>query len=357
MPIVDPNDYIPHLIIWSTFNIFAACSNIVLLTVTLISQRRAANHVLVNLEVIFIFTSASASLLIWTGHARDLHPPHNLCFSNALLAMSNVPFMGGSALAIVIKVWGSVMIACHPRWRPTVEWIIWMPFLVALPYVSGLPLLDSQIGLQDRSKIFRGSPFYCVLDQPSLQNAASGFGAAYTFMCLVLSTWTTFNLITTRWRVRRIIEYPGVSYPFVCRVLLFSILVSAAFVVGILSLLSTFAAVVPDVVLSSCGVGVFFIFSTAKPIIQFVFRCRRVKSVTTRTVSPWHSGLANTVAETPQELLTFAVRSDLSGSAKTASVGFIDEQSWRAKTVATPDAESGLEDEESGYSKEPSLPR
>ncbi|KAJ6606364.1 hypothetical protein DFH09DRAFT_1299627 [Mycena vulgaris] len=362
MSVVNPNDFIPHLIAWSTFNIFSACANIVLLAVTLISQRRDANRVLVNLEFIFIFTSASGSLLIWTGHARDSYPPHGLCFSNALVSMSNVPLMAGSALAIVLKVWGGVMIACHPQWRPTVEWMIWMPFLIALPFVSGLPLLfvGLAIGLQDRTKIYRGSPFYCTLDHPSLQNAASGFGAVFTLMCLVLATWTTVNLITTRWRVRRIIEYPGVSYPFVCRTLLFSMFVSVAFVVGILSLLSSFSAVVPDVLLSTCGVGVFFIFSTAKPVMQFVFRCRRVKSITTaRTGSPsgWHSGTAfNTVAETPQELLTFSV-SELSGIAKTDSVALIDDQSlWRVKAIVTPDAECVQEDGRSGHSSEPAAP-
>ncbi|KAJ7491190.1 hypothetical protein FB451DRAFT_1389918 [Mycena latifolia] len=347
MSIVNPNDYIPELTVWSTFNIFAACSNIILLAVTLISQRRDANPVLINLEGIFVFTSASGSLLIWTGHARDSHPPYGLCFTNALVGMSNVPFMAGSALSIVLKVWGSVMIACHPRWGKAVGYIIWMPVLIALPYVSGIPLLLAglAIGLQDRSKIYRGSPFYCTLDVPPLQNAASGFGAAYTFLSLVLAIWTTFNLITTRWRVRRIIEYPGVSYPFVCRTLLFSIFVSVAFVVGILSLVSTFSAIAPDVVLSSCGVGVFFIFSTAKPIIQFVFRCRRVKSITSATTaSPWRTGTGtpNTVVEAPQELLTFSV-SELSGSAKTASVGLIDDPSlWRVK-ASTPDTEYGKE--------------
>lgn len=164
MSIVDPNEYIPHLIVWSTFNIFAACANTALLVVTLISQRRDANRVLVNLVFIFILTSATGPLLIWTGHARDLHPPYGLCLFNASIGMANVPFMAGSALAIVLKVWGSVMTACFIRWRPIVKWIIWTPFvrhllngtwkirslsrliqLLALPYLSGLPLFIAGI--------------------------------------------------------------------------------------------------------------------------------------------------------------------------------------------------------------------
>ncbi|KAJ7771559.1 hypothetical protein B0H16DRAFT_1305969 [Mycena metata] len=256
MSVVDPHEHLPLLTVWSTFNIFAACANSVLLAVTLVSQRWDTNYVLVNLEAIFILTSAGGSLLVWTGHALDQHPPYKLCLVNASLGMANVPLMAGSALAIVLKVWGGVMIACHPRWQPVVKWIIWMPLVV----------YSIRIGNQNPSTVYRGSPFYCVVDHPMLQNATSGFGAAYTFLCLVLSVWTTVNLIATRWRIRRIIEYPGVSYPFVCRTLFFSIFVGVAFaqVVGIVSLTSTFSAMIPDVVLSSCCVAAFFIFSTSK---------------------------------------------------------------------------------------------
>ncbi|KAJ6546924.1 hypothetical protein B0H19DRAFT_1265900 [Mycena capillaripes] len=346
MSIVDPNEYAPHLIVWSTFNIFAACSNTILLAVTLISQRRNANRVLVNLELIFILTSACGSILIWTGHARDLHPPYGLCLFNASIGMANVPLMAGSAFAIVLKVWGSVMIPCHPRWQPIVKWIIWKPFLLALPYVSGFPLFVAGLvlGTRDPSKVYRGSPFYCVVENPPVQNAASGFGAAYTFLCLVLSVWTTVNLISTRWRVRRLIEYPGVSYSFVCRTLVFSIFVSVAFVVGILSLMSTFASIVPDVVLASCAVAVFFIFSTSKPIIQFVFGCGHVKTLTTQSPSPKPSpSNAATETEVPRELLTLS----LSASVTTAS----DQSVWRIKAVEA-DADDGREEGTSSHFKE-----
>ncbi|KAJ7778628.1 hypothetical protein DFH07DRAFT_795364 [Mycena maculata] len=355
MSVVNPNEHFQLLIVWSTFNIFAACANAILLAIMLISQRWNSNPILVNLELIFVWTCSSGSLLIWTGHALDSDPPYGLCLANASMSMANVPLQAASALAIVLKVWGCVMIACHPRWRPAVEWIIWLPFLIALPFVSGLPLfiIGLVMGLSDRSKIYRGSPFYCVLGHPTVQNASSGFGAVYTFLCLVFAVWTTYNLIMTRWRVRRIIEYPGVSYPFVCRTLFFSIFVGAAFVVGILSLLWTFSAVAPDVVVSSCGVAVFFIFSTARPIIQFVFRCRRVNSVATASDSPgrWPSGVAT--IDAPQELsmLTFSI-SNLGGS--TASSTLADEPPlWRVKPASTSEFEGGLTDSRrGGHSKE-----
>ncbi|KAF8191494.1 hypothetical protein K438DRAFT_1830607 [Mycena galopus ATCC 62051] len=347
--IVQPSEYYAPLIVWSTFNIFAACSIALLLAVTLISQGRDANRLLINLEGIFILTSASGSLLIWTGHALDSHPPYGLCLFNASIGMANVPLMGGSALAIVLKVWGGVLLACRPRSQKIVRWIIWDPVLFGLPYVSGFPVFVAGlvIGVRDRTKVYRGSPFYCVVDNTTLQNAASGFGAAYTFSCLVLASWTTINLIITRWRVRQIIDYPGVSYSFICRTLVFSIFVSVAFVVGILSLMSTFSAIMPDVFLSSCAVAVFFIFSTSKPIIQFVFRCRRVEeSIATRVASPkpWLPDISTTAMEVPRELLTFS----LNGSGTTTSVG---PAIWRIKAQPSI-GEEGQDDGSSGHSKE-----
>lgn len=101
MSVVNPRDHLPHLVTWGTFNIFSACANALLLALTLISQRWEANFLLLHLELIFVLTSGAASLLIWTGHALDLHPPYGLCLPNALAAMSNTPLQGGSAFAIV----------------------------------------------------------------------------------------------------------------------------------------------------------------------------------------------------------------------------------------------------------------
>ncbi|KAJ7684519.1 hypothetical protein DFH06DRAFT_899258, partial [Mycena polygramma] len=263
---VNPNEHIPHLIVWSTFNIFAACSNAVLLAVMLISQRQNTNWVLVNLVLIFIVASATGSLLIWTGHDLDSHPPYGLCLFNASMSVANVPLMAGSAIAIVLEAWGSVVIACHPSWQPALQWTRWKSFLLALPYISGIPLLIAAlvIGTRMPEKVYRGSPFYCVVDNAGLEDASLGFGAAYTFLCLALSGWTSLNLITARWRVRRIIEYPGVSYSFICRTLFFSIFVSVAFVVGVVDLFMAFTTIIPDIALSTCSVAVFFIFSTSK---------------------------------------------------------------------------------------------
>ncbi|KAJ6560223.1 hypothetical protein B0H19DRAFT_1069899 [Mycena capillaripes] len=287
--VVDPSDFMPQLITYSAFNIFATCGLVALFAVTLLVQGVNANPSLLNLELIFIISSSTDSALIWTGHARDPDPPFVLCLLNASATMSNVPLMAGAALSIVAQVWGTAMTIWHPRYRPLMEWVLWTPFLLLFPFVSAIPLFIAgvaaepspyfflKLGLERRSQVFRGSPFYCVVDVESLQSVSSIFGAVFTFISLVLAAWTTVKLLSTRRRAerQRFTEDPGsVSYMFALRVILFSVFVGAAFVSGIVALTSTFDAVIPDIVVASCGVGAFFIFASAKPIVQFVF-CQR----------------------------------------------------------------------------------
>jgi hypothetical protein len=110
MSVVDPSDFMAQLVTWSTFGIFATCGLVGLVAVTLIVQGLNANLSLLNLELIFIISSSSTSALIWTGHARDSHPPFALCLLNGSATMSNTPLMGGAALSLVAQVWGTAMI-------------------------------------------------------------------------------------------------------------------------------------------------------------------------------------------------------------------------------------------------------
>ncbi|KAF7352261.1 hypothetical protein MVEN_01189800 [Mycena venus] len=303
MSVVDPSDYIPQLVVYSTFNIFAACSLVALVAVTLLVQDATANLTLLNLEVIFIISSSTSSALIWTGHARDSHPPFTLCLFNASATMSNTPLMAGAALALVAKVWGTAMIIWHPRYRQLFEWVTWTPFLLSFPYISAIPLFIAGIvsGLQHRNQVFRGSPFYCVVNLDAPQSTSSILGAIFTFISLVLAAWTSVKLIRTRQRTerQRFTSDPGsISFMFAIRVILFSFFVGAAFVSGIVALTSAFDAVVPDIIVASCGVGAFFIFASARPILHFVF-CRRDSR---KTLIPSTTGLSwGSGPITPQE--------------------------------------------------------
>ncbi|KAJ7682067.1 hypothetical protein DFH06DRAFT_1463912 [Mycena polygramma] len=279
MSVVDPSDFMPQLVTYATLNIFATCGLIALIVVTLLAQGRNANPCLLNLELAFIIGSSTDSGLIWTGHARDTDPPFALCLLNGSATMSNIPLVCGAALAIVAEVWGIAMMVWHPRLRPVLEWVVWKPFLLLFPYAVAIPLFIAGLayGLGHRSQVLRGSPFYCLINVHSLQSLSTILGAVFTFVAFVLTTWTGVKLLLSRRRTerQRFTEGPGgLPYVFVLRVMVFSVFIAVAFVVGILALTSAFDAVVPDIIVALCGVGVFFIFASAKPIVQYVC-CRR----------------------------------------------------------------------------------
>ncbi|CAK5279278.1 unnamed protein product [Mycena citricolor] len=348
MSTVNPHDFLPQIYVWNTFNIFAGVANAVLLGAILASQRANANANLLNLIFLFVVTSLTGSSLALTGHALDEHPPFPLCLQSALVAMSNVPVEAGAALALVLRVWGSVVIACRPSQRRAVEIVTCLPFLLAIPLISSLPLFIAGlvIGLGERDRVFRGSPFYCVVDHTTLQDASSGLGAAFTFICLVFAAWTTWLLVTTRWNVRRIIEYPGVSYPLVLRTLTFSIFVGVAFVVGVISLVTSFSGVVPDIFLSTCNVAVFFTFATSRPILEFVFHCRRVGSSATPSSRSHRGTAAPTSTGARHELHMFSLTEIYTESdANPKSGGLVEDppSPWRpyAKESGSPHGDDG----------------
>nr|GAT55966.1 predicted protein [Mycena chlorophos] len=338
---VDPRDYKHIVILWDTFNGFAAGSNAILFVLTLLCQHGEGTHaILLNLLGIFVLVSVSACVLPLSGHAFDMYPPFHLCLYSSVASMWNVPLMAGSALAMVVKVWSGVVIACHPTWRREfLEWVNYTPLLLALPYIAAVPIFVTglSIALQNPSLVFRGSPFYCIVENSALQNAASGLAAGFTLLCLVFSAWITGTLLHSRWRLRQIIDYHGVPYSFVLRTLLFSCFVAVALVVSIVSLTSSFSAVVPDVVVSTCNVALFFIFSTSRTIIDFVFPCRREKPISMPSGIIWHtSGVDSQVSrvdrDAPREMLSFTVvhdaserSSQLESKSKTTRVGTGDD--------------------------------
>ncbi|KAJ7784138.1 hypothetical protein B0H16DRAFT_1296314 [Mycena metata] len=267
MSVANPSDFIPQLITWSTLSIFATWSLVVLLAVTLFLQGPTANSTLINLEFIFIIASSTNSILIWTGHALNPEPPFTLCVFNASAIMANLPLMAGAAVTIVIKVWGTAMMFWHPRCRSTMVWIIWPPFLVLFPFLLAVPIFIAGvvIGLKNRTAVFRGSPFYCVVNLGPIQTTSSLLGAVFTFTSLVLASWTAIKLLGNRRRAgSRLTDDAHLSYAFGLRVLLFSVFTAAAFVSSIVGLTSTFDAVIPDIIVASCGVGAFFIFASSR---------------------------------------------------------------------------------------------
>ncbi|CAK5263177.1 unnamed protein product [Mycena citricolor] len=290
---VDPSGHLAALITWSTLNLFAGVFNTLLFITTLIAQGLDAQATLLNLQIVFILASISNSALVWTGHALRQHVPFSLCTFNAAVNMSNVPLMSGAALAMVAQVWGTAMKTWHPRLEPILAWVVWTPLLVALPYLCAVPLFVTAVilGVTRPADVFRGSPFYCVVNINWIQILTSCFGAIFSLVTLVLAVWTSSRIFVTRQRRQqspsRVHDSgsPLLSHAFIIRVVAFSCFVLAASITGLLALATAFTAVVPDIVLASCGVGAFFIFASSKPILRFVFRCRRKQDAVCQTFS------------------------------------------------------------------------
>jgi hypothetical protein len=60
---VNPRDHLPLLVVWSTFCLFAAFSNLLLALASLLGYVRA-NRMLINLEAVFVWTTFTGSSLI-----------------------------------------------------------------------------------------------------------------------------------------------------------------------------------------------------------------------------------------------------------------------------------------------------
>ncbi|KAF7294659.1 hypothetical protein MIND_01002700 [Mycena indigotica] len=249
MLIIEPQDYLSHLILWNAFQTCAAVGNSVLFIVNILS-RNTTNLVLLNLTLAFIIASISFSILAWSGHALNQHPPFEVCLWSGVIALSNVPLIGASALALSLKVWAGVMMTGFPAWRGFYERVSCTPLLLLLPIVSALPVFCAGlvIGLKDRSIVYRGSPMYCVVNNTPLQYASLGLGAVYSLTCLCFAIGIVIRLLYMRWRICSILDHSGISYSLILRTLLFSVFVGVAVVANMVSFTSTFAEVMPDVV-------------------------------------------------------------------------------------------------------------
>ncbi|EIN06706.1 hypothetical protein PUNSTDRAFT_136546 [Punctularia strigosozonata HHB-11173 SS5] len=272
---VNPRDDFSLLILWSTFNIFAGVANLALL-ITSLSGAIRTSRMLMQLEGVFVWTTLTGSLLIWTGHALDRHPPFGLCLVNAAFTDSNVAAQAGAALSLVLKVWAGVMGVTRPNSQELVRKISSdiMCFLITWVFAVALFWATFAVGIRNHDLIYRGSPFYCTVDNNALQTIPSVIGAVFTLATLILALWTVIIVAQARWRVRSI-QTSGINYRLVIRVFLFSIFVGVAFIVGVISILTSFEAVVPDSVISSTGVALFIIFASSKDVAELWFCCRR----------------------------------------------------------------------------------
>lgn len=113
----------------------------------------------------------------------------------------------------------------------------------------------------------------------------------FTFIALVGAAWTAAYVARSHYRVRSIRSGRHTNYQLIVRTLLFSGFVAVAFVYvlppsllyallthrlhrcGIVSLFSSFSAVVQDMVVSTLGLAAFAIFASDRDILRMVVPC------------------------------------------------------------------------------------
>jgi hypothetical protein len=103
-PTIDPAEHVPQIVYWTTMNLFAAVSQLVLIPLSLAVPRLRRNVLLLNLEFIFLITCSFGACLIWTGHAMDVNPPFGICLFNASITTFSTPAQAGAALSLVARV-------------------------------------------------------------------------------------------------------------------------------------------------------------------------------------------------------------------------------------------------------------
>lgn len=101
---VNPADKVPELVVWTTFNLFGAFGNALLLIASLLFPRKRNNVLLMNVHLVVFVAGILASSLILDGKGLSMNPPFGICLFNAAIILSNSAVLTGAALALVAKV-------------------------------------------------------------------------------------------------------------------------------------------------------------------------------------------------------------------------------------------------------------
>jgi hypothetical protein len=101
---VNPRDTLWQLVLWSTLNIAGALLMLFVLVLSMCIPHLRKLPLLLNYELILIFTCASASILTWTGHMYDQNPPIGLCIFNASTNVATTTACGLATLCLTISV-------------------------------------------------------------------------------------------------------------------------------------------------------------------------------------------------------------------------------------------------------------
>ncbi|KAG9085838.1 hypothetical protein FS749_004068 [Ceratobasidium sp. UAMH 11750] len=174
--------------------------------------------------------------------------------------------MAAAALSLVWKVWSLT-------WRikrnsAVVDEPLWITcILLGLPYVVwGIQAIVFGV-VQAKSNV-HVITFYCISDNSTLGLISGALAAMFLVMCLAFQIWTIVLVYLRFRKSNRLRRALGrhVSVPFFIRIIVFMVMVFVALVLCFIATFA-FALEVPDVIISSIGPIMFFIFASQADVL------------------------------------------------------------------------------------------
>ncbi|KAG9099682.1 hypothetical protein FS749_000686 [Ceratobasidium sp. UAMH 11750] len=145
---------------------------------------------------------------------------------------------------------------------------LWYSFmLLGSPYIIWGVEAAIFAALQTNSRIYRVT-FYCISDNQSLGVASGALAAVLCILCLIFQAWAMI-IVYRRYRISRRLgraEIGDVSIPFFARIMSFSLILIVGLVLCLIAT-SVFALDIPDIMVSSMGVLMFFIFASQEDVL------------------------------------------------------------------------------------------
>lgn len=260
-------------IIYFTFQLFGFVTLPFLTCMFLFCPSVKRHPTMPNNTFLWSLSSLMGCLLLFTRQLDGPEPSHILCRAQSALTLSQPPAMSAGALSLVWKVWSltwsvrtNAVVSKEPLWMSCL--------LLGIPWVLWGILAGIFAGVQTQSSVYRAS-FYCTSDIQVLGTVSSALTAMLLILCLAFQSWTVI-IVYKRYRKSRRLsraEVGDVSVPFLARIVAFMLFVLVALVLSFIAT-SNFSLEVPDIIIASIGVAIFFIFSSQEDVL-IVWRIMR----------------------------------------------------------------------------------
>ncbi|KAG8713895.1 hypothetical protein FRC09_018198 [Ceratobasidium sp. 395] len=219
-----------------------------------------------TLNISTALSSLIGCLLLFTGNLNGPEPSSTLCKAQSALMLAQPSGVSVAALAIIWKIWSL-------SWRiqknnAAMDEPLWLTcILLGSPYLIWGVLAIAFATAQGGSNVHR-SLFYCISDNQTLGIVSGALAAVFLMCCLVFQFWIVV-LVYQRFRKTRRLgkaEVGNIPVSFFIRIMSFMLVV---FVGLVLCFVATWAFTleVPDLIVSSIGVLMFFIFASQEDVL------------------------------------------------------------------------------------------